>query len=60
MYKDYLNRLVILNYEVDEFNKKDYLYKSNEILDKISLYIDRDINLKEKFNCVFKQNKRLF
>ena len=61
IYKDYINRLVILNYNVDELNKKNYLIKSNAILNEISLNINKENNdLIEKFNSIFKQNKRLF
>ena len=61
MYKDYLNKLIVLNYNTDDSNKKDYLLKSNAILDEISFYIDKENNnLSEQFNSIFKQNKRLF
>lgn len=61
IYEDYINKLVILNYNIEDEDKKAYISKSNEILEKISSYIgDIDLELNNKFNSIFKQSKRLF
>lgn len=61
VYQDYINKLVILNYNIDDDNKKYHISKSNEILEKISSYIgDTNLGLNNKFNSIFKQTKRLF
>lgn len=61
VYQDYINKLIILNYNISDYNKKYCISKSNEILEKIASYIgDTNLELNNKFNSIFKQSKRLF
>lgn len=60
LYKDYINKLALINCYSEQFDKKDTLKKSELILTKITKCVDLNSDeINEKFNSLFKQNKRL-